>query len=1501
MSPPSEVDGSEVDERLGGTRKTGRIKESHSTGSLRRSLESKSRTSTPVSDMDCDGVEDEHDGEESETARFEIPDRDDDLLTGTSLSSFTVSKAGITLEAALNVVEGFDMAVDDGDYEAIYNYFDDLFNICRIETTVRKCKIWLRLADSLINAFNAFKPDLANTLCHAVSAGEELSEKLAEACADRIEVLQMIVYLIHRLTFHIEGAVIKRAYNELGITHNSDTNDDEFELEYGNDFESQLETWKELRIKILDMIGFICCINIPRCNGESVENAIKFLWRPAEASSQMLRTLASIIVKFAAHPRFARSSSSSELQKLFSHLRPICVDFKLGSEVARIIVKASLQFEYLNDGKTTEYPLIEPIKKLSVDGDMDQMMSHMLYFVGALRPRENSVQTISKPLALLIQKIAQCAPETFFENIHGILPFLEYDPPQMRSAILGAFCDVVCGPDMKPRYLRPGRDARIVRDAMTEKLQEHINDSNLHVRVQVLNCWIVIANNRRVPFDAIKKGLVFSIAERLYDKTVSTRRVALQFLVLYLLKNPFGKNLNFKALSETSNKLNVFKERVEQINPDLPGVSLVMERFQSFEPKMKRKLETILENGTYEKGSEGIEEEPFESIIALLVDMMETSMRDSLCVLVKLFHLGRFPNINPYASRTELVDALISEFKRYYVSIHISRIGDSFGELLQEMESVYEENMDLAEHALRVTQEKLLFAEQMTQLFPILIKSLKQSGFADASYAVTFCATCERFKIREAASALYDMYKMGNPSLSTEILNTVMLLFIKKDSKGEVDIVETANAVITRLTTEDMRDRHAVSELLYHMFCANKIPVGLVPHLIRIVNEASPSVCKYPALVVLALLTRVDPRGMREYLRDFQRCLRDSEVLAACEAVHAMSYLIPHDQGTFEEEDESFRYRLRAIDSLFPDLENFLFKVILSDDNTLDSKYWYVAVRHCVKTMLTLSCDVDFITSKILGKALWYAHRAAQLLVMFREKEFSPEINAEFIKARCQYWNVTWQRTTERVLMLIVVNIFSLWVVESLLVHVDSYFPRLLKRAMTLDEAAAEQLDEATEPYADYDKQHSSVEMDFAYREGLFARTISSMASLSKSKLENGDATTSESASEKSGKGDKNMENGDDEEDSSNRPTSDELIRTRTQALFETRLLHKSGVIGQCLALVVFFIRCRGIPDEIRNAALRAFPKFLLICPQITERASPTFFTYICCHPDPQMKEYLLAASVDVMHRFPSMLENHSLFLFEMPMDADPNVRITALLYLTYLLTHDVLKPRGTLSDTALCMLNRKRSDGNEDGCTNDEREVAALATALFREISRKGNLLVNVLPDLVCRICRWEEQVPLSAFKSLVQRLISMVEDKPLDVVVEKMCQRFEFCGSGEATEHNRNIAYYFSYFISQLSLSDSSFYKMRDSLPYFAPFMEDDTIYGDFVSPVYQLITSTSSVDVKRDAEEFLRKLEFLHVKSRLNEEERDRMSRALDKDGKPIMFTFADCDEPVEYDDG
>ncbi|VDM55870.1 unnamed protein product [Angiostrongylus costaricensis] len=371
------------------------------------------------------------------------------------------------------------------------------------------------------------------------------------------------------------------------------------------------------------------------------------------------------------------------------------------------------------------------------------------------------------------------------------------------------------------------------------------------------------------------------------------------------------------------------------------------------------------------------------------------------------------------------------------------------------------------------------------------------------------------------------------------------------------------------------KDRYALEELLFLAFSRNKFPFELVNHLIK------------------SLLP-----------------LRSSDVLVAREALGAISYFIPLNENTVDKEDEAYLYHLRAIDSLFPDMEEFLLRVMLSDDDTVESQYWYVSMRHCVKAVFALSADIDYVVSRILGKAMWYAHRSAQLLILYKEGS-PPSID------RSEYWNTAWQKTTERLLMLIVE------VIQSIFVYVDNYFPKLLKRAMTLDEKCSEELEKAVEPYADFNKDHFGIEMDLAYREDLFARAVTSIA---KSKAEGGDSTSPE--------------------------------------------------LGSALEKAA---------DKAANEL--GFQKTILI-------------------------------------------------------------------------------PRGTLPDAALCPLNRKRADAN------------------------KGQ-----------HKCREEgerfRQLPL------------LVDGKPLDIVVEKMCQRFQFCSSGEAIEHNKNIAYYFSYFISQLILSNTSFYK--------------------------------------------------------------------------------------------
>ncbi|EYB81578.1 hypothetical protein Y032_0379g330 [Ancylostoma ceylanicum] len=270
------------------------------------------------------------------------------------------------------------------------------------------------------------------------------------------------------------------------------------------------------------------------------------------------------------------------------------------------------------------------------------------------------------------------------------------------------------------------------------------------------------------------------------------------------------------------------------------------------------------------------------------------------------------------------------------------------------------------------------------------------------------------------------------------------------------------------------------------------------------------------------------------------------------------------------------------------------------------------------------------------------------------------------------------------------------------------------------------------------------------------------------------------------------------------------------------------------------------------------------------------------------------------------MLENYALFIYKMANDADLSVRLTAILYLTHLLCKDILKPRGCLSDVALCMLPSKSlSESGYGG-----REVAAVACNLFSELSKKGNLMVNVLPDIVCRLSRYGEKVPMDAFQELVRRFLTMLGDKSHDVMVEKMCHRFDFCGSEEAIEHNKNIAHYFSYFISQLSLSEKSLQKMCRFLPHFAPFLDDDVVFSNFCGVVRLFIESEPNPTAKDAADSLLRKMEYLHKKSALTEAESKEVLKTtghidleipveLDAKGNPIVFNFDDCEQPVEYE--
>ena len=67
-------------------------------------------------------------------------------------------------------------------------------------------------------------------------------------------------------------------------------------------------------------------------------------------------------------------------------------------------------------------------------------------------------------------------------------------------------------------------------------------------------------------------------------------------------------------------------------------------------------------------------------------------------------------------------------------------------------------------------------------------------------------------------------------------------------------------------------------------------------------------------------------------------------------------------------------------------------------------------------------------------------------------------------------------------------------------------------------------------------------------------------------------------------------------------------------------------------------------------------------------------------------------------------------------------VRSNTVTVLTHLILNDMIKVKGQISDMALCIM---------DECD----KISNMAKLFFTELSRKGNALYNVMPDIVSRL----------------------------------------------------------------------------------------------------------------------------------------------------------------------
>jgi condensin complex subunit 1 len=156
-------------------------------------------------------------------------------------------------------------------------------------------------------------------------------------------------------------------------------------------------------------------------------------------------------------------------------------------------------------------------------------------------------------VAPFICELSSVRPRVVLANIAHLMPHLNSEVYNLRSAIVTAIANILSSPaglgvKEGSQQNETNRDAEMPSDTKSRKtlleiLRERVHDVSSFTRSAVMKAWIQIVQSQSLPVEWFIPVTELAI-DRLRDKTILTRRMAMQLLTVILENNPFMGDLN---------------------------------------------------------------------------------------------------------------------------------------------------------------------------------------------------------------------------------------------------------------------------------------------------------------------------------------------------------------------------------------------------------------------------------------------------------------------------------------------------------------------------------------------------------------------------------------------------------------------------------------------------------------------------------------------------------------------------------------------------------------------------------------------------------------------------------------------------------------------------------------------------------------------------------------------------------------------------------------------
>lgn len=250
-------------------------------------------------------------------------------------------------------------------------------------------------------------------------------------------------------------------------------------------------------------------------------------------------------------------------------------------------------------------------------------------------------------------------------------------------------------------------------------------------------------------------------------------------------------------------------------------------------------------------------------------------------------------------------------------------------------------------------------------------------------------------------------------------------------------------------------------------------------------------------------------------------------------------------------------------------------------------------------------------------------------------------------------------------------------------------------------------------------------------------------------------------------------------------------------------------------------------PQEYREEALQlsatiCLCKFMLLSVELCETHAKMLFDLLKNSTFESVRVAIMILMNDFYLKYPLAFAAYSNDVYGCLRDRSDNVRLAALKTISNLILKEMVKPKGQISEIALCIIDK-------------HPQIATLATSFFSELAKRqhGEALFNILPDIFSNLVGGhldkDRQLDEEDFKTIMEFLFKYVsKEKQTESLSEKLCQRFHMA------DNNPRLWRDLAYIMSKLSYNERSLKGLLDHYNYYADKLVEDAVYESFLSIV-------------------------------------------------------------------